>query len=591
MDWSGPREAAMSNASMDGCDLTGATLGPDPVSGTVAFLVQIGAQRANFRGASLRHANLNGADLSMADLREADLTEAHLKGANLEGARLDGALVRDTDFTGVMLAGVSGFQKTVGLGHARNVLGSEGLVEDDLDAYYIASRMYRPRPPEDVANLDELLCARHQLLKTGEQGIEALEGQIRALEVSLRKRCPNPIRGVVARVELDSLIGGGAFATIWGGRDIDTDDRRAVKIFHDKNYGILMMLPCFRRGVRAMEILTTDPDCPTSIVPLNAAEESKLAFSMPFYEKGDLSNAGPKPILWKLAVFREVCVAVGFAHDRGIIHRDIRPPNILLDDSDRPVVADFDLVDLRAHELQSVAVSFNARAYVPPEYIEGYAVVSSGTEGDPTHGTRQGDIYSLGALLYYLIVGRDPRPPTPMMSQESWAQSLRDHFGPHIPNPLVDIIVRCMNMKEAKRYAATEDLVADLRDITNSTRLGDGLIIHRDRNEICYLGVKHRIEGRYMPVIILLAERAGTLVPLKELNELRKGDHVRGAIHALCNALEATSGKEGRELVENVRGKGYRLKPPPHGVWVVGSKDAEWWWDEDDGEAGNAESS
>src|SRR5207249_83910 len=120
-----------------------------------------------------------------------------------------------------------------------------------------------------------------------------------------------------------------------------------VKVFDPDRLGVETSLYHFRRGVDTMVHLTRAGGRPRTVMAIDEVEPTRLAFSMEFIEGGDLTNLGHRgwDLAKKLQVFEAVCGAVAFAHQQGVVHRDVRPANVLIDSDGNPILTDFDISD------------------------------------------------------------------------------------------------------------------------------------------------------------------------------------------------------------------------------------------------------
>lgn len=161
----------------------------------------------------------------------------------------------------------------------------------------------------------------------------------------------------------------------------------------------------------------------------------------------------------KAAEYMEpVARAVAYAHARGILHRDIKPRNILLDSTDRPYVTDFGL----AKEIREVSeLTKSGEVLGTPSYIAPEQARDSAHVGPPA------DIYSLGATLYHLITGRPPFQSTEPV--ETLRQVLADdpvpprRLNPTIDRDLETICLKCLEKEPHRRYASADLLADDLK--------------------------------------------------------------------------------------------------------------------------------
>jgi serine/threonine protein kinase len=154
----------------------------------------------------------------------------------------------------------------------------------------------------------------------------------------------------------------------------------------------------------------------------------------------------------------EVARALQFAHDHGVLHRDVKPSNVLVDDAGRVRVTDFGLAkQVNADDKLTVTGQLlGTPSYMAPEQITGPATAIGPAA----------DIYGLGALLYELLTGQPPfRGATPVetliQALDSDPQSPR-RLNPNIPRPLEMIALKCLERNPADRYASAACVAADL---------------------------------------------------------------------------------------------------------------------------------
>ena len=184
-------------------------------------------------------------------------------------------------------------------------------------------------------------------------------------------------------------------------------------------------------------------------------------YSMRFVEGQSLAQLlrqGPLPGDRAAALLEPVARAVHCAHSHGILHRDLKPQNILLDAQGRPCVTDFGLAKVleAAQDVTRTGDWLGTPSYVAPEQAI-----------DPARATAASDVYSLGATLYHLLTGRPPFqaatvPETlhQLAHQEPVAPR---RLNPAVPRDLETIALRCLRKEPGKRYHSAQDLADDLR--------------------------------------------------------------------------------------------------------------------------------
>lgn len=251
---------------------------------------------------------------------------------------------------------------------------------------------------------------------------------------------------IIAMTRLERVLGAGNFGTVWRARHTQTGEYVATKIFNLDRLTDGIMLWRFRRSIRALESLNRYRDKPSSIPSLIAEAPDSLAFVMPYYAGGTLEQIERRgwSLATKLAVFLEICQAVEFAHRIGIIHRDIKPGNVLLDETQRPVLIDYDIADISfVTQLEASPGGLGTPVFAAPEQLE-----------DAAAADERSDIYSLGRLLHYLLLERSPG------YQIESDPALENLHGFH--PALVAAVRQATQWAPQRRQASVAQLVADV---------------------------------------------------------------------------------------------------------------------------------
>lgn len=165
-------------------------------------------------------------------------------------------------------------------------------------------------------------------------------------------------------------------------------------------------------------------------------------------------------------VMERVAGALGAAHARGLVHRDVKPSNILLTPAGQPVLVDFGLTrDGLAGDMTLAGEFLGTPLYTAPECLwRGGAVADL-----------RSDIYSLGATFYEMFTGRPPFDGESLRETleriEAGGPTRPRRLRPGLPAGLETVLLRCLEKRPADRYASTEDLVRDLRSFSSSGRV------------------------------------------------------------------------------------------------------------------------
>jgi len=156
-----------------------------------------------------------------------------------------------------------------------------------------------------------------------------------------------------------------------------------------------------------------------------------------------------------VAIIPQVCNALNVAHSRGLIHRDVKPQNIMIDTQGNVRLTDFGIVKaLSGPELTQTGMTFGTAAYLSPEQAT----------GDPIGPAA--DIYSLGCVMYEMLCGSPPFTgdnPAVVAYKQVWEQPRPLHdWAPEAPPALESIVMRCLNKDPSRRYPSVAALAADL---------------------------------------------------------------------------------------------------------------------------------
>ena len=254
----------------------------------------------------------------------------------------------------------------------------------------------------------------------------------------------------LGKYKILSPLGSGGFGSVYLAKDTWIDKEVAIKVPHKQNLN-------FRELLREPRLLAA-LDHPNIVSITTAEKEDNIFFIVMEYVDGDtleniIAHDGALDTARTLDYTMQIASAVDHAHRQGVIHRDLRPPNVLVSsDSGNLKVADFGtsrFLEIAAHGTTVIG----SPPYMAPEQFEGKAVFAS-------------DIYSLGITMYQMLTGALPyETPAPtdldkLISGELVRPPRLEN--PTIPKAINDIVMTALAPTLSKRYQRTSELIADL---------------------------------------------------------------------------------------------------------------------------------
>ena len=253
----------------------------------------------------------------------------------------------------------------------------------------------------------------------------------------------------VGKYKILSPLGSGGFGTVYLAEDTWIDKKVAIKVPHRQNvdFGDLLREPRLLASLNHPNIVSI----------LTAERQSNIFFIVMEYIRGDtletvISRDGQIDLARALDYTCQICNAVDHAHQQGVIHRDLRPGNVLVTEGGILKVADFGtsrFIEIAAHGTTVIG----SPPYMAPEQFHGKAVFAS-------------DIYSLGVTMYQMLTGVLPYDtPAPadlekLMKGELVAPPRTRNAK--IPSKINDIVMKAVAPDVTKRYQRASDLLTDL---------------------------------------------------------------------------------------------------------------------------------
>jgi serine/threonine-protein kinase len=262
---------------------------------------------------------------------------------------------------------------------------------------------------------------------------------------------------LAGRYSIERELGRGGMGIVLLARDVALDRLVAIKVLPPELAGVADVRERFLREARTAAGLSHP-----HIVPIHSVEEQgRFVFFVMGYVDGEslrerVERAGPLSPRQAAKLMQEVAWALAYAHERGIVHRDIKPDNIMLErDSDRAIVMDFGIATVGPQRASAEVVG-TAR-YMSPEQASGEMV------------DRRSDLYSLGATFFFALAGRAPfearSVPALLAKHVAERPPLLPALRSEVPARLGEIVDRCLAKAPDDRFPSGDELAKALGDV------------------------------------------------------------------------------------------------------------------------------
>ncbi len=285
--------------------------------------------------------------------------------------------------------------------------------------------------------------------------------QMRAEELSLRATVP-PTQ--IPGYRIDSLLGQGAFGQVWVGADLNTGRSVAVKFYLHRsgvNWSLL---------AREVKNLVTMSANRFIVQVLDVGWDAEPPYYvMEYLENGSVDDLirqrGAMSVARAVEIFTDIAIGLNHSHGKGVLHCDLKPANVLLDQDMRPRLADFGQSRMSTEQTPSLGTLF----YMAPEQADLNALPDA-----------RWDVYALGAILYCMLVGTPPHRTPQTVTSLDTATSLPERLSRYretilkasaprahyrvrgIDRSLASIIDRCLAKRSSDRFGNVQQVLGAL---------------------------------------------------------------------------------------------------------------------------------
>jgi serine/threonine protein kinase/Tol biopolymer transport system component len=273
------------------------------------------------------------------------------------------------------------------------------------------------------------------------------------------QEAPTLIGSTISHYRILDRLGGGGMGVVYKALDLKLDRPVALKFLAGQRGAAEEQKRRFMREARAASALDHPNICP--IYEIDETADGALFIAMALCEGGTLReriDRGPLPLAEAVDIAGQIAAGLARAHERGIVHRDVKPANVMVSPSGQVRLVDFGIAKLADQSrLTRAGSAVGTAAYMSPEQFHG-------EPADP-----RSDVWALGAVIHEMVTGRLPfddadekemirailgRSPDPMGARRSG-----------VPPALERIVARALEKRPEDRYASMETMRSDLRAV------------------------------------------------------------------------------------------------------------------------------
>lgn len=308
------------------------------------------------------------------------------------------------------------------------------------------------------SKLNDIIKRVFASLDDGNHDANELEDNLPAITEFWSTQSGEPMKGqVIGEWRIESLLGKGGMSVVYlvQRNDDSINQQAALKILPIE----LASQQVVERFIRERQILV-DLDHPNiaKLLDLGVTESNIPWYVMAYFEGQDIITFITETqanLTEKTNLFKQVCAAIAHAHDRGVVHRDIKPGNILVNHNLAVKVLDFGI----ALKDENAALTMTGAVLGTPGYMS-----PEQSKGQNELIDARSDVFSLGTLFYHMLAGN--KPFTADSAAEMGFQIINEEplpLPPTVPNDLKAIVAMCLAKKPDQRYASAQSLLQDIK--------------------------------------------------------------------------------------------------------------------------------
>ena len=336
-------------------------------------------------------------------------------------------------------------------------------------------------------------------------------------EIAPTETIQAPIRELTARTtfarrsQIIEDLGTGGMGRVYKVFDTEVREKMALKLLHPEIAGDERTIERFRNELKLARTISHRNICRMYDL---GREEGTYYITMEYISGEDLKSLihriGALPVGKAVSVAKQVGEGLSEAHRLGVVHRDLKPQNIMIDREGNARIMDFGIArSLAARGITGAGVMIGTPEYMSPEQVDG-------KEAD-----QRSDIYSLGIILFEMLTGHLPfegdTPLSVAVKQKSEPPPDPKTLNAQIPDELGRIILKCLEKLKEKRYQTADEVLKDIAKIEKELPTTVQPLPIRKPLTSKQITVQFSLKKAIWPAVIVLAVIAGAIAAWKFL--------------------------------------------------------------------------
>jgi tetratricopeptide (TPR) repeat protein/tRNA A-37 threonylcarbamoyl transferase component Bud32 len=317
------------------------------------------------------------------------------------------------------------------------------------------------------------------------------------------------------RYQIVEELGHGGMGTVYKVFDIEIKEKIALKLLRPEVAADEDTIERFRNEMKLARKIGHKYVC--RMYDLGRAEETYF-ITMEYVPGEDLKSfirrSGQLTIGKAVYVARQVCEGLAEAHRLGVVHRDLKPQNIMIDREGNARIMDFGIArSLKAKGITGAGVMIGTPEYMSPEQAEVKDV------------DQRSDIYSFGVILYEMLVGRVPFEGETLlgiaMKHKSQPPQNPKELNPQIPDDLNRMVLKCLEKNKEKRYQSAGEMLTEIGKIETAIPVTDRVVPKRKTVTAKQITVTFGVRKLVVPALVAVLVIAAGLILLRLLAKKR----------------------------------------------------------------------